>query len=180
MYHLSSNLFPRFMDQDIEFLAKVVTDEEIKKALFDMAPLKAPRRNGFHAIFFQSQWDIMGNAVCEWVRRVFAGNNIDSKLNNTLIVLIPKNDSPKNFGQFHPIRLCSIMYKLVMKVISNRLKIVLPNLILQEQVRLIAGRNIMDNIIVAQEVIHYMRNKRKGKNWMTVKLDLKKAYDRVS
>lgn len=44
----------------------------------------------------------------------------------------------------------------------------------------IAGRNISDNIIIVQEVIHSMRAKKKGNKWMTIKLDLEKAYDRVS
>ncbi|KAA3486895.1 Retrovirus-related Pol polyprotein LINE-1 [Gossypium australe] len=72
------------------------------------------------------------------------------------------------------------MYKLVMKVIANRFKFVFPNIISQEQAGFIAGWNISDNIILAQEVIHSMRCKRNGKNWMAIKLDLEKAYDRVS
>lgn len=59
---------------------------------------------------------------------MFAGNNIDPDLNNTLVVLIPKKDSQENFSQFCPISLCSVMYKLVMKVIA-RFKLVFPNLI---------------------------------------------------
>ncbi|MBA0582413.1 hypothetical protein Gorai_024561, partial [Gossypium raimondii] len=60
---LLSNLFPSFKEQDIVFLENAVFDEEIKKALFDMAPLKVPGSNRFHAYFFQSQWDIVGNVV---------------------------------------------------------------------------------------------------------------------
>ncbi|KAL1185315.1 hypothetical protein V6Z11_A01G107100 [Gossypium hirsutum] len=72
-----------------------VSDEEIKKALFDINPLKASRSNGFHTHFFQSQWDIVGNAVCEWVQGVFDGNNIDPELNNTLT---PEKDSLEKFS----------------------------------------------------------------------------------
>ncbi|KAA3465508.1 LINE-1 reverse transcriptase isogeny [Gossypium australe] len=67
-----------------------------------------------------------------------------------------------------------------MKVIVNRFKVIFPKLISQEQAGFIAGRNISDNIILAQEVIRSMRRKRKGKNWMAIKLDLEKAYSRVS
>ncbi|KAA3463577.1 LINE-1 reverse transcriptase isogeny [Gossypium australe] len=148
--------------------------------MFDMAPLKAPGNDGYHALFFQSQWDILGNDVCQWVKSVFDGRSIEPELNNTLIVLIPKKESPKDFSQFRPISLCSVLYKLVMKVIANRFKVVLPKLISQEQAGFIAGRNIFDNIILAQEVIHSMRCNRKGRQWMAIKLDLEKAYDRVS
>lgn len=72
------------------------------------------------------------------------------------------------------------MYKLIMKVIANRFKIVFHNIILQEQAGFIADRNITDNVIIAQEVIHSIRSKKQNKNWMALKLDVEKAYDRVS
>ncbi|KAA3458339.1 reverse transcriptase [Gossypium australe] len=170
----------KIKDQDIDFLNKPVLREEIKKALFDMAPLKATGSDRFHAFFFQSQWDIVGGAVCECVQGIFDGNKFEEELNNTLIILIPKKKSPEDFSQFRPISLCSVLYKLVMKVIVNRLKVVFPKYISPEQAGFIAGRNISDNIIIAQEVIHSMRSKKGGKKWMAIKLDLEKAYDRVS
>ncbi|MBA0584342.1 hypothetical protein Gorai_015159, partial [Gossypium raimondii] len=76
MRGLLSNIFLRIKFQDIAFSEKLISNEEIKKALFDMAPLKAPSSDGFHAHFFQSQWDIVSNAICEWVQEIFASNNI--------------------------------------------------------------------------------------------------------
>lgn len=105
---------------------------------------------------------------------------IDQDLNNTLIVLIPKKENPEDFSHFRPISLCSVLYKLVMKVVANKFKVIFPKLLSQEQAGFIAGRNISDNIILAQEVIHSLRCKRKSNNWMAIKLDLEKAYDRVS
>ncbi|KAA3488056.1 reverse transcriptase [Gossypium australe] len=110
-----------------------------------MAPLKAPGSDGYHAIFFQSQWDLVGGAVCEWVQ----GNKIEEELNNTLIVLILKKGHPEDFSQFRPISLCSVLYKLVMKVIANRFKVVFPKFISPEQAGFIAGRNLSDNVIIA-------------------------------
>ncbi|KAH1073281.1 hypothetical protein J1N35_025609 [Gossypium stocksii] len=98
----------------------------------------------------------------------------------TILVLIPKKERPEDFSDFRPISLCSIMYKLVMKVIANRFKVVFPNYISLEQAGFIAGRNISDNIIIAQEIIHSMRSKKAGRNWMAIKLDLEKTYDRIS
>ncbi|KAA3474835.1 GTP cyclohydrolase 1-like [Gossypium australe] len=180
MPDIPSNIFPSLKEQDIDFLKKPMVNEEIKKTLFDMDPLKAPGSDGYHALFFQSQWDLIGGAVCEWVQGIFAGKRIEGELNNTLIVLIPKKDSPEDFSQFRPISLCSVIYKLVMKVIANRFKVVFPNFISPEQAGFIARRNISDNVIIAQEVIHSMCSRKAGKNWMAIKLDLEKAYDRVS
>ncbi|KAA3480824.1 Retrovirus-related Pol polyprotein LINE-1 [Gossypium australe] len=180
MPDIPSNIFPSPKKQDIDFLKKPVVNEEIKKALFDMDPLKALGSDGYHALFFQSQWDLIGGAVCEWVQGIFAGKRIEREFNNTLIVLIPKKDRPEDFSQFWPISLCSVMYKLVMKVIANRFKVVFLNFISPEQAGFIEGRNISDNVIIAQEVIHSMRSRKGGNNWMAIKLDLEKAYDRVS
>lgn len=60
--------FPSFNSSKIIFLEATIINEEIKSALFDMAPLKAPRSDSFHAHFFQNQWDILGNDVCQWVQ----------------------------------------------------------------------------------------------------------------
>ncbi|KAA3472337.1 Retrovirus-related Pol polyprotein LINE-1 [Gossypium australe] len=178
--NIPKNGFPCIESSEITFLEAVISNEEIKKALFDMTPLKAPRSDEYYALFFQSQWDTLGNNVCQWVKSVFEGSPIEPELNNTLIVLIPQKGSPEDFSQFRPIILCFVLYKLVMKVITNRFKVIFPRLISQEQAGFIAGRNIFDNIILAQEVIHSMRCNQKGRKWMAVKLDLEKAYDRVS
>ncbi|KAA3476668.1 reverse transcriptase [Gossypium australe] len=166
MGELPNIRFPILQASEITFLKREVTVDEIKRALFDMAPLKAPGSDGFHAHFFQSQWDIIGNDICNWVKGVFAGQMINQDLNNTLIILIPKKECPEDFSQFRPISLCSVLYKLVMKVIANRFKLVFPNIISQEQAGFIVGRNITNNIILAQEVILSMRCKRNGKNWV--------------
>ncbi|KAA3471573.1 LINE-1 reverse transcriptase isogeny [Gossypium australe] len=176
IYDIPSNIFTSLKEQDIDFLKKPIQNDEIKKALFDMDPLKAPGSDGYHAIFFQSQWELVGGVVCEWVQ----GKKIEEELNTTLIVLIPKKDYPEDFSQFRPISLCSVLYKLVMKVIANRFKVMFPNFISPEQAGFIAGRNISDNVIIAQEVIHSMRSRKTGKNWMAIKLHLEKAYDRIS
>lgn len=65
-----------------------------------------------------------------------------------------------------------------MKVIANCFKIIFPKIIAQEQAGFIAGRNITDNIVIAQEVIHSMKSC-KSQKWMVIKIDLEKAYDRV-
>lgn len=151
---------------------------EIRNALFDMAPLKAPSSDGFHALFFQKQWDTVGPTVCEWVKNVFNDGNIDDELNNTLIALILKVHNPEGLSQFRSISLYTVLYKLVMKVIANQFKHVFPKIIVQEQAGFIARRNITHNIVITQEIIHSMKSCN-NKKWMAVKIDLEKVYDRV-
>lgn len=90
MRGLPPNSFPRLNDEYFNLLNRPVSDEEIKDAFFDMTPLKATRSDGFHALLYQSQWDYVGASVCRWVKGVFDGKSIDSELNNSFIVLIPK------------------------------------------------------------------------------------------
>lgn len=91
--------------------------------------------------------------------------------------MIPKTNPPETFSHFRPISLCNVAYKTITKVLANKLKLVLPELIKEGQTSFIPGRHITENIIIAQEVIHSMSKKKKGK-YMAIKIDLHKAYNR--
>lgn len=72
----------------------------------------APGSDGYHALFFQSQWEHVGDLVCMWVKGVFEGKCIDLELNNSLILLISKVKNSEDFSQFQPTSLCFVLYKL--------------------------------------------------------------------
>ena len=101
-------------------------------------------------------------------------------LNHTFISIIPKTKSPETAKDFRPVSLCNILYKIISNTIANRLKKLLPKIVLETQSAFMSDRLISDNILVAFETLHHLKNKRKGKlGFMAFKLDMSKAYDRV-
>ena len=114
------------------------------------------------------------------VRTFFETGELDECLNQTNICIIPKTDRPATMAEFRPISLCNVGYKIISKIISTRLKCILPELISETQSAFVAKRLITDNILVAQEMFHALRTNPscKGK-YIAVETDMSKAYDRV-
>ena len=105
---------------------------------------------------------------------------IPASLNHTYITLVPKSKSPKRVTEFRPISLCNILYKLIAKLLANRLKSLLPHVVSESQSAFQSDKAISDNILVAFETLHHMKMKKSGKEgYMAMKLDMSKAYDRV-
>lgn len=167
-------------EDDNSRLMAAVTDSEIKLAAFQMGGLKAPGPDGFTGNFYQSSWSIVGADVCRFVRNFFE-NDVDlQNLNCTNLVFIPKVEGATSVNQFRPISLCNFSYKIISKVIVNRMKGLLLRFISENQRAFVPGRLIQDNIFIAHEAYHHLRTKKKGKNYeMAVKVDMNKAYDRL-
>uniref|UniRef100_A0A2N9GPG8 Reverse transcriptase domain-containing protein n=1 Tax=Fagus sylvatica TaxID=28930 RepID=A0A2N9GPG8_FAGSY len=161
-------------------LLQPFTADEVRMALFQMHPSKAPGPDGMSSFFFQKYWNIVGADVVAAVLSVLNSGKILRKINLTHISLIPKKKNPERMSEYRPISLCNVVYKIISKVLANRLKVVLPCIISDSQSAFVPGRLITDNVSVAFEFIHKMKAKRKGKKGeMALKLDMSKAYDRV-
>lgn len=103
-----------------------------------------------------------------------------SYINFTYLVLISKIQSTTRTSDFKPIGLCNIVYKLIAKDLSNRLQLVLPHLIHSSQYAFVSGRLITDNVIVTFESFHSLQTVKNGSyQFMGLKLDMRKAYDRI-
>ena len=154
--------------------------EEVELALKQMAPLKAPGPDGMPPIFFQKFWNTVGDDVVEAVLSCLNSGTILPGLNHTFITLIPKVKCPEYVTEFRPIALCNILYKLVSKVLANRLRKVLPHIISDFQSAFQSNKALSDNILVAFELLHHMKRRKSRKTGhMALKLDMSKAYDRL-
>ncbi|GAU17164.1 hypothetical protein TSUD_177940 [Trifolium subterraneum] len=143
---------PRVTDDDNFFLTAPITKVEIQQA------------------------DDIFSAASTWLERGY----FPTSLNETNICLIPKCDNPTSMKDLRPISLCNVLYKMISKVLANRLKCCLDKCVSQEQSAFIEGRSILDNALIATEVIHALKRKTQGKRGeLALKIDISKAYDKV-
>lgn len=171
---------PTFPREAHDLLSQLFTKEDVRQATFQMHPTKAPGPDGFPPVFFQKFWPAIGNLVMMEVLKIL-DTDIES-WNETNIVLVPKVKKPCHMKDFRPISLCNTIYKIVSKIVANRLKTIIEQVVYvyPMQSAFIKGKLIYDNIIVGYECLHWLRQQKKGKSGYTIaKLDMSKAYDRV-
>jgi hypothetical protein len=162
-----------------EMLVRPFIEEEVTAALFQMKASKAPGEDGFTAGFFQKHWELLKDEITQAVLGFLNGGEMPESINKTILVLIPKVPNPQELTQFRPISLCNVLYKICSKTMANRLRCVLDDIVSLEQSAFVPGRLITDNVLVAYECIHYLRNKKGKTGACAIKLDMAKAYDRV-
>ncbi|CAN1824958.1 Putative ribonuclease H protein At1g65750 [Linum perenne] len=145
-----------------------------------MNPNKAPGPDGLNPCFFQTFWSSIGGAVSASCRNWLAHNLFPDVVHNTNIVLLPKKQNPTSMSDLRPISLCDVRYRLVSKVLANRLRRIIPRIIGVEQSAFVEGRSIIDNVLIATETLHTMNTRRYAKDGeIAVKVDISKAFDRV-
>ncbi|XP_031090962.1 uncharacterized protein LOC115995954 [Ipomoea triloba] len=180
----SSNIFPhvrsRISEEMNADLLQPFTIEEIKAALFSMAPEKSPGPDGMCPSFYQTFWPIAGHDLYIFIMHCFNTCAFPEGLNDTNIVLIPKKKVPERVSGLRPIALCNVAYKVLAKALANRMKVTLESIISPSQSAFVPDRLLTDNVIIASEIGHYLRWKSTGlTSWAALKLDMAKAYDRM-
>ncbi|KAL5550204.1 hypothetical protein UlMin_000380 [Ulmus minor] len=115
------------------YLLKPFNEDDVKAAVFGMSPTKAPGFDGMPALFFQKYWQFVGQDVIRTCLGLLNSNYNVGMLNKTIISLIPKVDRPKTMKDFRHISLCSVLYKIISKCLANRLKVLLDDLISENQ-----------------------------------------------
>lgn len=140
-------------------LTRSVTDDEINAATFKLGASIAPGPDGFFGIFYHKHCKVVGHDVYAAIKSFFTGGFVLRELNHTNLVLIFKVAAPAKLTQYRPISLCNFSMKIITKVLANRLKGVLCNLITLNQSAFVSRQLIQDNILVAHEAFHFLKHK---------------------
>ncbi|KAL2235459.1 UNVERIFIED_CONTAM: hypothetical protein Sindi_1278100, partial [Sesamum indicum] len=146
--------------------------------VFDIAEDKAPGPDGYSSGFFKAAWPVVGQEVTKAVLEFFSISKLLKQVNSTLLVLIPKVHTPMTIGDFRPISCCNVLYKIIAKLLVQRLSVVLDKIISPCLGAFIPGRSIGDNILLAQELLTRYNQVRLPPR-CTLKVDIRKAYDTV-
>ncbi|GJY77297.1 putative RNA-directed DNA polymerase, eukaryota, reverse transcriptase zinc-binding domain protein [Tanacetum coccineum] len=185
MTRFSNSDTPRILIGDIpvnpispeqrEFLEREVSNEEIKKAVWECGGDRAPGPDGFTFMFFKSFWDVIQNDVVRFVRQFFNTNRFPKGCNSSFIALIPKIEDAKYVSDFRPISLIGCQYKIIGKILANRLGSVIGSCVSIEQSAFLKGRNILDGPLILNECLAWYRKRKKS--LMVFKVDFEKAFD---
>lgn len=100
-------------------------------------------------------------------------------LNHTFIALFPKRDNSNSVDHLRPIFFCNVVYKVITKMLSDRLHRFLDQIVFPFQSAVILGRCLFDNVTICHKNMHHINIKKGNLKLMTVKIDTTKAYDRV-
>lgn len=165
-------------EEENEELLTIPIEEESKQSILSLHPLKALSPYGFLEVFYGNYWKIVKEKVINYVKECFKMGSIPLNSNRTFIVFVPKTKQPNTFDYFCPISLCNFSYKIVAKIFSSRMK-VMGRLTSLNQGAFLKGRQIAYNLTVAQELMHLIKTHKGKHGLMAMKIDLKKAYDKV-
>lgn len=123
----------RLSEEVSQELSAPFTKQEINDALFQMNAFGAPRPDGFPAHFYQKIWSTIHMDICSYILNFLNNSAHLDDINSTFIVLKPKVKEAKRMWDYRPISLCNVIYKLVVKVIANRIKPILAQIISPNQ-----------------------------------------------
>lgn len=171
--------FPRFVeDEDLEDLEAPVTMAELESTIKWFKKEKSSGPDGWTIEFYSAFFELLGGDILKVVEESRSSGSIYHAINSTFIALIPKSDNPSSFDDFRPISLCNVLYKIISKIIANRIKPILSRHISPQQFAFLKNRQIHEAIGSAQEAIHSIWTKHL--KCILLKIDLSKVFDRAS
>ncbi|XP_050232935.1 uncharacterized protein LOC126681437 [Mercurialis annua] len=177
-YSLASLPIRQLLHSQAAALSIPFSEEEIYATLLGCDDNKAPGPDGFNYFFYKKAWKSIKGDLISLFQQFYTFANFPVGLNTAFLVLIPKFRGASDIKDFRPISLINGVFKLISKVLANRLSTILPMVISANQFGFIKGRSIHDCHMIATEIIHLIK-KRREKAFL-IKLDFRKAFDTIS
>jgi len=166
-------------EQENEKMTKLPNPEEVKKVVFELSSDSACGPDGFSGAFFQTCWEIIKVDITKLVRAFFCGHELPKFITHKNLVLIPQKEKARKFIDMRPINISGFINKVISRMLHDRMVMVLPKVISPTQSAFLKGRSITKNVLIALEIIRDINKRNQNVN-AVVKLDMAKAYDRVS
>ncbi|XP_010419047.1 PREDICTED: uncharacterized protein LOC104704705 [Camelina sativa] len=175
---LDALLLPVCSNAQQAFLSSPFSAEDIKAYLFKMPLNRSPGPDGFPAEFFKATWPIIGHDLTLYVLQFFQDSFMPKALNATSLILIPKRVGAVDLKEFRPIACLNTVYKIISRPLTDKLKMLMPALILPNQTAFVKDKLLLENALLASEVIkgyHSIGNTAR----ITLKVEISKAFDSV-
>lgn len=163
----------------LQQLVSVPSAEEVTKLLFKLNPNKAPGPDGLTSAFFKASWGFLSHEVLDSVAHFFSSSFMPAASNSTILSLVPKHPGASSISQYRPISCLNTLYKVVARLLVRRLKPILPDLIVPNQTAFVKNRLLIENTILAGELVNGY-HRRTGTKKITIKVDIAKAFDTLS
>lgn len=160
-------------------LVRPFTSDDIFSSIKHMAKNRCPGPDGFSTEFFVSSWDVIGKDVSEAVLSFFNSYDLPRIVNSAALTLIPKTANASCISQYRPISCCNVLYKTITKLLTLRMKSIMPALVSPNQTAFIQGRKLGDHVMLAQALCkdYHLRS---GAPRIAFKLDISKAFDSLN
>ena len=160
-------------------MMSVPTAEEIRRLFFKLNPNKAPGPDGLTSGFFKATWETLGAEVVSSITQFFSSAFLPTSTNSTILTLVPKFPGATKISGFRPISCLNTVYKVISRLLVARVKPFLQDLILPCQTAFVKDRLLVENTVLASELVHgYHKNK--GPKRIIIKVDIAKAFDTLS
>nr|GEY80979.1 RNA-directed DNA polymerase, eukaryota [Tanacetum cinerariifolium] len=170
--------FPNKLSSDqMVILKSPVSRDEVRNAVWGCGENKSPGPDGYLFDFFRKFWDTLGSDFCEAVEWFCDHSSFSKGCNSSFIALILKNQDPKFVNDYRPISLIGCLYKVVTKILANRLLSVISGLISDVQMAFLPNRQILDGPFIINELLSWCKYKKQQA--MVFKVDFAKTYDSV-
>lgn len=177
---LPNRLIPQLVtNAENDMLTALPLHTKIKNAVFDLHGDAAPGPDGYSGHFYPFFWHIVGEDVVKSTQHFFLHNYIIPNLNSNLLILIPKVSRADQLDNFRPIALTNFQFKIITKIIADRLGSIASRIISIHQRGFIPGRHIQDCLIIASETANLLHKKTYGGN-IALKVDIRKAFDTIN